>query len=156
MAENLNYEASGSKCYRNSTAYCDRYGKLYNWETAMKVCPIGWHLPSKDEWDILIAKVGGEKTAGKYLKAVSGWNCYDCYKRESGNTDTYGFSALPSGYGYSDGYFDNGGEFGYWWSTSEGSSNIAYYRGIYYGYEGIRWLSRGKGYLLSVRCLQDR
>jgi uncharacterized protein (TIGR02145 family) len=46
MAENLNYEAEGSKCYNNSISYCDKYGRLYNWNTAMKACPKGWHLLS--------------------------------------------------------------------------------------------------------------
>ncbi len=36
MAENLNYEAKGSKCYENKPANCGKYGKLYDWKTAMK------------------------------------------------------------------------------------------------------------------------
>jgi len=39
MAENLNYNASGSKCYKDSTTYCEKYGKLYNWEMAKMACP---------------------------------------------------------------------------------------------------------------------
>jgi len=39
MAENLNFEAEGSRCYNDSIAYCKKYGRLYNWETAMEVCP---------------------------------------------------------------------------------------------------------------------
>ena len=39
MAENLNYEAGGSKCYDNKPDNCTKYGRLYNWETALKVCP---------------------------------------------------------------------------------------------------------------------
>ena len=46
MAENLNYEAEGSLCYENKPANCAKYGRLYNWETAKKACPKGWHLPS--------------------------------------------------------------------------------------------------------------
>jgi len=53
MAENLNYEAEGSKCYENNPDNCAKYGRLYNWKTAMKVCPKGWHLPDDDEWDEL-------------------------------------------------------------------------------------------------------
>ena len=54
MAENLNYEAEGSRCYNDSTTYCKKYGRLYNWETAMKACPNGWHLPSEKELHELV------------------------------------------------------------------------------------------------------
>jgi len=40
MAENLNYDTTGSKCND-----CATYGRLYDWETAMKACPSGWHIP---------------------------------------------------------------------------------------------------------------
>jgi len=63
MAENLNYDTgwedcgrSGtrcSKCYEDDGWYCDHYGHIYNWATAMIACPSGWHLPSKAEWDVL-------------------------------------------------------------------------------------------------------
>jgi len=53
MAENLNYEAEGSKCYDNNPDNGAKYGRLYKWETAMKVCPEGWHLPTNEEWDKL-------------------------------------------------------------------------------------------------------
>jgi uncharacterized protein (TIGR02145 family) len=83
MAENLNYDAEGSVCYENNPANCAKYGRLYNWETAMKICPKGWHLPNFKEWDKLYRFADGNKgtespynskTAGKYLKANGGWN----------------------------------------------------------------------------------
>jgi uncharacterized protein (TIGR02145 family) len=58
MAENLNYEAEGSRCYKNNKAYCSKYGKLYNWKTAMKVCPNGRHLPSEDVYRLNYWKSG--------------------------------------------------------------------------------------------------
>jgi uncharacterized protein (TIGR02145 family) len=122
LAENLNYEAEGSKCYENNPANCAKYGRLYNWETAMKVCPKGWHLPSNAEWDELYRfidhNIGSERpyksrTAGKHLKAVSSWNSY---RGSNGNgTDYYGFSALPCGFGNSAGFFYNIGYSGLWW-----------------------------------------
>ena len=146
MAENLNYEAEGSKCYDDKPDNCKKYGRLYDWETAMKACPSGWHLPSKEEWDKLI-EVAGDRSAGKYLKATSSWN-------ENGNgTDAYGFAALPGGIGNSDGGFSNGGNDGYWWSSSE-SSNDAYIRMMSYGLEESYWSYYGKNLLLSVRCIQ--
>ncbi|MDR2694074.1 MAG: fibrobacter succinogenes major paralogous domain-containing protein, partial [Chitinispirillales bacterium] len=92
MAENLNYgTSSGSWCYNDRDSYCKKYGRLYEWETAKKTCPSGWHLPSRQEWEALVTYAGGYEAAGKRLKSTIGWN-------DSGSgTDDYGFSALPGG-----------------------------------------------------------
>ena len=51
MAENLAYATEGSKIYDNDESNCKKYGRLYDWPTAIKVCcPPGWHLPSREEW----------------------------------------------------------------------------------------------------------
>jgi len=149
MAENLNYDASGSVCYDNNPANCAKYGRLYNWETAKKVCPSGWHLPSNSEWEELGKAVGGEKIAGKKLKAKSDWN-------ENGNgMDEFGFAALPGGH-YAGGKFGNVGYHGNWWSASEGDANHAYRRYMYYYYDGAFWDYYDKDYyLFSVRCTKD-
>jgi uncharacterized protein (TIGR02145 family) len=173
MAENLNYDAEGSKCYGeggevitefddndNPTATktlsdkevlnnCAKYGRLYDWTTAKEeACPSGWHLPSKSEWEKLTDFIGGEKIAGKKLKSNSGWN-------ENGNgTDDFGFSALPGGEGYSGGSFYHVG-YGNWWSASEYSSNLAYYPNMRYDSDFAYWNYNDRSYLLSVRCLQD-
>jgi len=165
MAENMSYNASGSKCYNNSETNCVKYGKMYDWTTAKTVCPSGWHLPSGAEWDYLFHYVDGSgsvssdydsPTAGKYLKATNGWN-------NSGNgTDNYGFSALPGGLGNSSfGTFGSAGELGGWWSSDRyDSDNLGtsffYYRFMRYndGNAGLR-SDEGGVYLLSVRCLKN-
>jgi len=95
--------------------------------------------------------VGGSSTAGRYLKATSGW-----YNNGNG-TDEYGFSALPGGGDHSGSIFEIVAANGYWWSTSEyeDNSDYAYYRYMNYGYEYAGWVSDFKSNLLSVRCLQD-
>ena len=146
MVENLNYDANGSKCYGNKD--CTKYGRLYNWSTALKACPSGWHLPSKSEYEMLDKAVGGENVAGKKLKAKS------CWSNNGNGTDDYGFSALPGGNGSPGGSFNNVGNFGYWWSATEYDSNRTYHR--YMGYDsGTHWDYLGKSYLHSVRCVQD-
>jgi len=153
MAENLNYNASGSKCYNNDPAYCQKYGRLYDWETAKSACPNGWHLPSKAEWEVLRTLVGGKETAGKYLKSASGWSNFQV---ESGNgTDAYGFSALPGGCGYSNGSCGLIGFSGTWWSSSEYSASNAYHITMFYEGNGL-YINKGdKSLLFSVRCLKD-
>ena len=152
MAENLNYEASGSKCYDNNSGNCAKYGRLYDWNTARSVCPSGWHLPSKSEWDMLSNAVGGEDVAGKKLKAKSGWNSLD---GTNGNgTNDYGFSALPGGggSGIPNGSFGNVGLLGHWWSISEYGSSSAYRKGMGWG-DGSGGGENSKSQLFSVRCM---
>ncbi len=149
MAENLNYNADGSKCYENQESNCQKYGRLYDWKTSLSACPKGWHLPSNDEWQILVDLADGDKVAGSKLKASSGWN-------QNGNgTDAAGFSALPGGNGYSDGNFSYVGNYGYWWASSEYDSSNAYIRRMNYDGELVYYNGSGKSYLFSVRCVQD-
>jgi len=150
MAENLNYAAEGSKCYDNKDDNCAKYGRLYDWTTAMKACPAGYHLSSHDEWETLAKSVGGSETAGKKLKSTSGWNDND------NGTDNYGFSALPSGNGVGDGSFSNVGNYGLWWSATLSHGDV---RILTMGYEfgDQLWdLMYGeKSSLYSVRCVAD-
>jgi len=170
MAENLNYEASGSKCYDNEPANCKKYGRLYNWNTAKTACPSGWHLPDTTEWEVLTAVVDKE-TAGNYLKATSGWNdCkqltgYDVKKQRKtyevkscNGEDKYGFSALPGGYygGLLDINFYRVGEEGYWWDANEVNNHDAHGRYMLYKSNNVRRYEFFKYALLSVRCLKDR
>jgi uncharacterized protein (TIGR02145 family) len=131
------------------------------------ICPDGWHIPSNDDWDKLMRYVDGStdtsspydsNTAGKYLKATSGWS--SCGPSGSGNRylceDTHGFSALPGSFGDYDGGFGIAGDLGYWWIASEyGSGSFAYHRSMSYDYEGTVLNSCGKFELLSVRCVKD-
>ena len=158
MAENLNYEAENSRCYDNNPDNCAKYGRLYKWETAMNVCPKGWHLPNNEDWNKLLRFVDGDTTsenlyesptAGKHLKAAKGWN-------DGGNgTDYYGFSALPGGTGFSDGSFSRAGFYGRWCSASEQDSTNAYLRLMGHIHDYAFWHIYDKSLLFSVRCLQD-
>jgi len=147
MAKNLNYNANGSKCYNNQPANCDKYGRLYDWAAAKKVCPKGWHLPSNDEWDELYRFADGtsgtespyiSKTAGKYLKAANG------------------FFALLGGMGRYDDRFDNASIGGFWWSTDEYyHDSYAYNRHLTSTENVASWSYNDKGSLFSVRCLKN-
>jgi len=163
MAENLAYDAKGSKCYGNDESNTEKYGRLYDWDTAMKSCPDGWHLPSNEEWDVLYRYADGKsgtespynsKTAGERLKATSGWNLSE--KGHNGNgIDDFGFTALPGGYGYRGGTFDDIGNYAHWWSASEKSRCFAYYRGLDYEDNEAYWDIYRKYYFFSVRCIKD-
>jgi len=153
MAQNLNFAAKESVCYENKGANCAKYGRLYDWETANKACPAGFHLPSDDEWTALVNYAGGEKNAGKKLKSKAGWNNND------NGTDDYGWSALPGGYGFSGGSFSSAGDYSGWWRATEFRAIYAWNR--YMGYddgEHVIWSGDYDNYdtiLFSVRCAQD-
>jgi len=169
MARNLNYlpKPGNSWCYDNDTSNCGKYGRLYDFQTAMAVCPSGFHLPSREEWDTLVAAAGGDKTtAGKKLRARSGWS----WNKDSNGTDDYGFSALPGGArnimpmpgsGNHDlfGVFGGIGNYGNWWtrsrSTEADGDGVAYYRSMGFGdgrlYDNIHGLDNA----FSVRCVAD-
>jgi uncharacterized protein (TIGR02145 family) len=161
MAENLNYAADGSRCYDDKPENCDKYGRLYDWNTAMKACPSGWHLPNNAEWDKLYHFANGtnstddyygNEVAGKYLKTKSGWNDYD--KKSGNGTDEFGFSALPSGSGDSDVNFKWVGDDGYWWSSLKDSEYGAYGRRMCRCDERAFWFLSDNRALYSVRCIQ--
>jgi len=147
MAENLNYEVEGSKSYDNDPANAKKYGQLYDWETAIRVCPPGWHLPSDKEWQELVNFAGGDKVAGKKLKATSGWN------NNSNGTDDYGFAALPGSFCTSIGFGTGFGSRGLWWSSTEGIL-FSWYRYIDSEYNVIR-SEEPKDSFFSVRCVKD-
>ncbi|WP_234971855.1 fibrobacter succinogenes major paralogous domain-containing protein [Fibrobacter sp. UWP2] len=170
MAENLNFKTDSSFCYKNTAEYCEKYGRLYRWAAAVGksesecgygytcslpsgniqgVCPNGWHLPSKAEWETLFNAVGGQSTAGKVLKSTSGWN-------SGGNgMDAFGFSALPAGIRNSIGGFSSEGGSADFWSSTEGDSYYAYGMYLYY-LNDIAYLDYyDKDVGFSVRCIQD-
>jgi len=150
MAQNFAFDYAGSKVYGNDLSNLEKYGRLYDWETANKACPAGWHLPTEDEWATLIAFVGGSEIAGKKLKANDDW-------RESGNgTDDFGFAALPSGLRHPEKGFVNIGATGFWWSSTEDDDNEsnAWSRWIGYKSDESYRFNRDKSSLSSVRYIQ--
>lgn len=162
MAENLAYRVrSGCWVYDNKQNNVTTYGYLYNWETAKKVCPSGWHLPSKAEWTTQIDYLGGLSIAETKMKSTSGWeeNC--------NGTNESGFAGFPGGCRDDNKAFDEIGQIGYWWSSTElkisevpsdwrgviGDQN-AWYRSLHsVGLSLWGNIDRHSGF--SVRCLRD-
>ena len=157
MAENLNYYTStGSWCYENSSSNCNTYGRLYYWETALNVCPNGWHLPSDDEWTELIDFLGGFQVAGWKMKETGTAHWDDPNTRA---TNESGFSVIPAGYCFASDHpmtdFQLKGTHTYFWSSTEDYSQNAW---LYYlSNEQIPVLrnSNKKNEGFSVRCIKD-
>ncbi len=160
MAQNLNYAADGSFCFRDSIGRCQIGGRLYTWDLAKKVCPNGWHLPDSVEYNELSSYVTDHKSVENSIKAslVS--------VRHSGK-DNFGFSAtLGSGYRntfwkqYDEGAWSRGNT--YIWTASESTSE----KEPADTYAKIRYFSMTfpdafakrtwkKEDALSVRCIKD-
>ena len=148
---------TGARCYydNDSAIYADTYGALYNWYTvddSRSLCPSGWHVPSDADWAILETYLGGSSVAGGKMKetGTAHW-----LSPNTGATNESGFTALPGGYRYGDGDFGSIGNYGGWWSATEGGTNYAWNRYVYYTGSDVGRDSYGKGYGFSVRCLRD-
>jgi uncharacterized protein (TIGR02145 family) len=117
MAENLAWKTSGGcNAYDKNEANAKVYGYLYNWEIAKKACPTGWHLPSMEEFSLLISGLGGDTAAGGKLKEAGAVH-WDSPNAES--TNETGFSALPGGEYDGKEQFSQIKKAGGWWTTME-------------------------------------
>jgi uncharacterized protein (TIGR02145 family) len=136
--------------YNNDPALGEIYGKLYNWYAAAderNACPVGWHVPSDEEWTVLSEFLGED--AGFKMKSISGWD-------NNGNgSNASGFTGLPGGSRYLDGTFYDVGRFGIFWSSSEYNSANAWRRfldvpnrALYREY----LIFKGNGF--SIRCVR--
>ncbi len=136
-------------------AYCyngETYGKLYNWYAVNDprgLAPEGWHIPTDAEWTQLSDYLGGEGVAGKKMKSTSGWN------NKGNGTNESGFNGLPGGFRNYIGSFYFQGNYGSWWSASEGNTVFAYYRGLYHDDDYLFRNDNLKEKGFSVRCLRD-
>ena len=184
MAENLNYADSvmtpslkgRSWCYDNNADSCAKYGRLYTWAAAIDsvalqnqddnlicgygrfcksllkkqgLCPDSWHLPDTTEWKMLFETVGGQGVAGRALKTQSNWS------DNSGGTNSYGFSALPSGYYREYDGFSYVNHLSNFWTATEGTSYTSYYISLESAGDAANRYDISKGHAFSVRCLKD-
>lgn len=143
---------TGAYCnYLNNVSNDMIYGKLYNYFTTNNLCPVGWHIPNDDDWNILINYLGGDSIAGIKLKESTSthWN-----NPNSGATNESGFTALPGGInGY--GVFSNLGDYGYWWSTKDYMIFGTSYRALTNDSCNVESSFCHKTNGLSVRCIKD-
>jgi uncharacterized protein (TIGR02145 family) len=138
----------------DETTYKNTFGALYNWYAvgSGNLCPTGWHVPSDSEWSTLSNYLGGVTLSGGKLKetGVLHWKIPN-----AGATNETGFAALPGGYRTNTGLFENIGNYGHWWSSTPGISNVSFYRYLYYGNSSITSSFVNQKYGLSVKCLKN-
>ena len=149
-------------CYANTQEapngdpdFIKNYGCLYTWGDANKVCPDGWHLPDKDEFEALVAYVDAHKTSSA---AVWSLLYTDNENNLSLGHDEFGFSALIAG-AYINGSYtefsasETTKKASFWSVTELENNNFAYFFGLGPNFGG-KMGSSAKENGFSVRCLK--
>ena len=131
MTENLNYATDGSFCYNDDTTNCSATGRLYTWEDAMTACPVGWHLPTADEWNYFTAQT----VMGRIISITD-----------------FGIGAV--GYRDSDGNYSSEWGVGSFWSSTDSGDDANIMTCNIKGTCAV--LTAEKNMAYSVRCFQDR
>lgn len=168
MAENLRYDLGNKKLFNGMVYNASRppfVNPFYSWAGAMKACPAGWHLPSKDEWNTLFKNVDGAENAGALLKGKT--NPPPKQDESTNGIDFVNFNGLLTGYFLQDVYgdmadFDKIGEAGFYWTSTEtGSSNAftvilqAASEGVFLANNFTTGYEDDVQYMFSVRCIKD-
>lgn len=156
MAENFNLIIpEGGWCYNDSTMYCSKHGVLYDWETAKKVCPDGWHLPTVKDFEILVSN-WSMPVANEYESTESDSESAenDAYRHliKDGNS---GFNSLLSGWRFSSGFFYGIENFTGFWSSSPGGFGGAWRLYLDSKNKTAEVSSYYKNFAFSVRCIRN-
>ncbi|MCX8480649.1 MAG: fibrobacter succinogenes major paralogous domain-containing protein [Sediminibacterium sp.] len=148
----------GAWCnFNNDVEFGSRFGKLYNWYVTNDprgVCPVGWHVPTDDEFTTLADYLGGEDIAGNKLKSTTGW------LNASNGDNSSGFNGYPSGYRlFNSGNFwgiqgDFLGNIGFWWNATSAGNGNGWSRTIYDLSNILKYENNPKNGF-SVRCIKN-
>jgi uncharacterized protein (TIGR02145 family) len=159
---------TGAYCeYNNDINNVAVYGRLYNWYSvadSRNIAPTGWHVPSDAEWKQLEMYLGmsqadadgesqrGTDEGGKLKEAgTTHWQ-----SPNTGATNESGFSGLPGGSRYDNGYFNFRNDYAYFWSSTEVIGGFVWYRNLAWTDSEVhRSIFINKPYGYSVRCVKD-
>ena len=165
MVENLNEPVEGSFCYDNDPKNCERYGRLYTFGAAKKLCSGEWRLPGpNDVWRVLqeMKEMDGmeeiDNQGAARALASRDWRLDDGVLGK----DVMGLAILPSGERIpSEFVFDGSGKELYqgmgsdakiWIDANQSAtSRILYVNAQYYDYEA----GADTSVALAVRCVKD-
>ena len=158
MAENLKFDAPYSLCYGKIDGFCDTFGKFYslheNGETLGlfdqelldTICPAGWHVPSVDEWSILIDNMGGPQKGLSRLYSSS--NFGEDFRK---GTDDCKFNSLPAGIWLMDGNLASEYIVSAYWTSSAKDVKFAF--DCAFNYNGITFGANHPK--MSIRCVRN-
>jgi uncharacterized protein (TIGR02145 family) len=143
-------------CWYNNeeTKYKDPYGALYNGYAVNtgNLCPTGWHVPSREEWQILRDFEGDTLKGGGKLREAGTAHWLSPNK---GADNSSGFTALPAGIRYFEGSFASVLSYTAFWSSTETGTEDQWYTGLYFGDAAFTMDHKRKRQGFSVRCIKD-
>jgi uncharacterized protein (TIGR02145 family) len=140
------YEGNNISAAKSIPNY-STYGALYNWPAAVIACPLGWHLPTEAEWNILEAFLG--TLPGQKMKSTSGW-----YRAGNG-INISGLNVFPGGGRNYDGGFSSIGSHAYFWTGSGGEALTAWGRFLTYAGDNVGVFHDARRGGFSVRCVKN-
>jgi uncharacterized protein (TIGR02145 family) len=150
-AHNLDVNTVPSYCYEDAELNCRRYGRLYTWESARRVCQslgYGWRLPTEDEWRQMAKHYGGvsedsdDKGKESYRALSAGGNS--------------GFVAMLGGGRSEDGQYARLDAHGFYWTASETDPASGWFYNFALGGQALHRQSGGeKLRAFSVRCVRE-
>jgi uncharacterized protein (TIGR02145 family) len=118
---------------------------FYDWETAKGACPTNWHLPSLEEFKMLITTIGGEgKSAYQNMMNI----------QSNDDIDKYGYFTFSSPGTYQSGRQDR--RFSSYWSSSPFNSSDAHAFIVYHLFGEVNTNTLNKNMGCSVRCLLNQ
>ena len=145
----------GYSWYNNDKeTYKEPYGALYNGHTVSTgmLCPTGWHVPEREEWQELMEFLGDTITGGGKLKEAGAlhWQTPN-----EGADNSSGFTALAAGIRYFEGSFNSMLYFTGFWSATEIGYYDEWYLSLYFGDALVKMNHISKNHGFSVRCLKN-
>jgi len=153
--EKWQFDISGAYAwYNDDESNKDIYGALYNWAAVKKgnLAPKGWHIPSIEEWQVMIDFLGGEKIAGGKLKDL-GTDFWDSPNKGADNSS--GFKAVATGCKSKEGSYLLVGNRSLFWSST--SSNLLQAKSITLIFNSPKAsvFATSKNYGCAIRCIKD-
>lgn len=171
MAENLRFKTEGAFAPNDEESNVKQFGRLYTWTTALDIpaeyteestgndselhskikdkdfqgiAPEGWHIPSNQEWEQLLANID-PKSDGSEFRSACSW--------QKPGKDTFGFFALPAGYRFNNGTFHHFGRRARFWSKDEYGKANAFRLSITNNSIDIEGVYRSDA--VSIRCVKN-
>ena len=156
MAEYLQDDTAGGLWYQNNPAL-SHLGRHYNYaELDAFSYPGGWHVPTKAEWDAMVAACGDSPGLAYRLCNSEGWVAGSAIATKA--VDTYGLHITPTGKLYARGWFDSN-YYAYIWYGPYDDPTYTYITRIYSGNDNVpvdNYVKPiGSGYYAAVRLVRD-
>jgi uncharacterized protein (TIGR02145 family) len=142
---NGDYIFSNKSSNKNSLKAANTIGNRYTWyhvNSYKDLAPTGWHIPSYEEWEILINYLGGSSVAGGKLKETGTLHWAD----PNVASNSSGFTALPGSENYN---------VGVWWTATDKDYSEAWSLYISNSSAYITDNDVDKEVGLFIRCVKD-